>query len=187
MAFKYYWVNVGGHWIKRYPQGRPTNAQRIQAYYDGIKGARNAQPHLTEEQLAALCDSIRRAWSRETCYPPMADNWTPENPSYGQCAVSALMIQTLAGGEILFNERLNHFWNRIHGIELDITRDQFAVGIDLTPAYPANRSDMLFSEAARQMQTPKRFEVLYDRAYTHELWEILRTDPALSKIVEPAR
>jgi hypothetical protein len=43
--------------------------------------------------------ALRAAWSRETSEDP--DEWSPANPSRGQCAVTALVIRELLGGEIL--------------------------------------------------------------------------------------
>jgi uncharacterized protein (DUF952 family) len=78
---------------------------------------------------------IRASWSRETCDPVDFAVWSPENPSRGQCAVTALVVQDLCGGELLLAEvhfrdgsrQGLHYWNRLGGgVELDLTRAQFA-------------------------------------------------------------
>ena len=66
------------------------------------------------------------AWSRETSSDPV--NWSDSNPAYGQCAVSALVIQSVMGGDLLRAKvgSVSHYWNRLScGIELDVTRGQF--------------------------------------------------------------
>jgi hypothetical protein len=71
-----------------------------------------------------LEDRIRAAWCAETC----AGEWTPERPSTGQCAVTALVVQDVYGGELLraLVDGQSHYWNRLPGgDELDLTRDQF--------------------------------------------------------------
>lgn len=79
-----------------------------------------------EFRLGRLARTLREAWSGETS----ADgNWSPERPSLGQCAVTALVLQDHLGGELLRAEvdGVSHYWNRLpDGTEIDLTRDQFA-------------------------------------------------------------
>lgn len=75
--------------------------------------------------IEALSRAIRAAWSAETSF---ADDWDPEHPSVGQCAVTALVIQDFFGGDLLRSEvgGVSHYWNRLpDGSEVDLTRDQF--------------------------------------------------------------
>jgi hypothetical protein len=84
--------------------------------------------------LADIENVIRSSWSLETCDPVDAPLWTAEAPARGQCAVTALVLQELLGGDLLMSEvwRVDgsrqgvHYWNRLAGgMELDITREQF--------------------------------------------------------------
>jgi hypothetical protein len=85
----------------------------------------------TREGLEA---AIRASWSLETCDPTDVSVWTPSNPSRGQCAVTALVIHDVIGGELLEAEVHNQdgsrqgfqYWNRLAGVDLDLTRDQFS-------------------------------------------------------------
>jgi hypothetical protein len=78
--------------------------------------------------------AIRAAWGRDTSDDP--DEWSEENPARGQCAVTALLIRELLGGEILVANVLRdgrrvdrHAWNRLpSGLTLDLTREQFTNG-----------------------------------------------------------
>ncbi len=72
-------------------------------------------------------ECVRRAlyesWSLQT-----ARQWTKERPFDGQCNVTAAVIADLFGGEILctpWNERTDHYYNRIDGKNFDLTDDQF--------------------------------------------------------------
>jgi uncharacterized protein (DUF952 family) len=85
--------------------------------------------------LADIERVVRASWSRETCDPVDADAWSPENPARGQCAVTALVVQDLCGGELMLAEvhyrngsrQGVHYWNRLgEGVELDVTREQFS-------------------------------------------------------------
>jgi GNAT superfamily N-acetyltransferase len=81
--------------------------------------------------LAGLEAAIRGSWSRETSADP--DEWSPENPARGQCDVTAMLVRSYLGGEILVANVLHegrrverHAWNRLpSGVTIDLTRDQF--------------------------------------------------------------
>ena len=83
--------------------------------------------------LEAVLPAIRASWSLETCDPTDAAEWTPANPSRGQCAVTALFVHDLFGGQLLEAEVLFgdgsrqgfHYWNRLAGGDVDLTREQF--------------------------------------------------------------
>jgi hypothetical protein len=83
--------------------------------------------------LDALRDAITASWCLETCDPTDAAEWAPTNPSLGQCAVTALVVHDFFGGELLEAEVffLNgsrqgfHYWNRLAGGDVDLTREQF--------------------------------------------------------------
>jgi hypothetical protein len=84
--------------------------------------------------LEVLQAAIRASWSLETCDPTDAARWTPANPSLGQCAVTALVVHDLLGGQLLEAEVRHddgsrqgfHYWNRLAGVDIDLTREQFA-------------------------------------------------------------
>ncbi|HEY5318492.1 MAG TPA: hypothetical protein VIJ20_10955 [Solirubrobacteraceae bacterium] len=87
--------------------------------------------------LAQIDELVRSCWSLETCDPADAADWSPEEPSRGQCGVTALVLQDLLGGELLLAEVRRedgsrqglHYWNRLGGgVEIDLTRDQFSCG-----------------------------------------------------------
>jgi hypothetical protein len=94
--------------------------------------------------LPALADveqALRASWSMETSDDP--DGWTPENPALGQCAVSALVIRALYGGDIVIATVLDregnptpdgHAWNVLpSGEQVDFAFDQFLDGEGLGP------------------------------------------------------
>jgi hypothetical protein len=87
-------------------------------------------PDLT---FGAVEAAIRASWGIDTCDPVDVPNWTPDNPSSGQCAVTALVVRDLVGGQLLEAEVLYddgsrqgfHYWNRLAGFDVDLTREQF--------------------------------------------------------------
>ncbi|MDO8574807.1 MAG: hypothetical protein Q7R61_00820 [bacterium] len=83
-------------------------------------------PEQFKELLPSICD-------KETSSDP--DNWTPENPLWGHCAVVSLVAQNLFGGELLrgslmevpgFEHMRSHYWNKLadRSVE-DFTKPQF--------------------------------------------------------------
>ena len=58
--------------------------------------------------------------------------WDPQNPFQGHCAVVALLVQDVLGGQILWASLEgtkwsgNHYWNLLpNGEEIDFTQNQF--------------------------------------------------------------
>ncbi len=68
---------------------------------------------------------FKKAWTKETCYPGSKDKWSEKIPEIGQCAITALIIQDLFGGDIVKNDKLHHYFNFIDMETLDFTKWQF--------------------------------------------------------------
>lgn len=106
-----------------------------------------------------LHERLNRAWSRETSVDP--DVWTPDNPTYGHCAVAALVVQDELGGDLLRCPIPggSHYWNRLpNGCELDVTAGQFGRPIDRVGVEVRSREYMLSSPA-----TAARYEALREK------------------------
>lgn len=84
--------------------------------------------------------AIENAWDASTSAD--GDTWDETNPAYGQCAVTALLVQDLMGGDIVWrdaviddpgteneyfeeDEHVSHYFNEVDGEEIDLTRQQF--------------------------------------------------------------
>jgi len=75
------------------------------------------------------------AWSRATSADPQG--WTRKNPAWGQCAVTALLIQDACGGTLVRTNAytpgndapIGHYFVRMaDGVHIDLTRNQFPEG-----------------------------------------------------------
>ncbi len=82
--------------------------------------------------LAAVEAAVRSAFARDTCSPDDLPTWTADNASRGHCAVAALTLHDLFGGDLLLAtvhrhgvQTGYHWWNRLAGLDIDLTRDQF--------------------------------------------------------------
>jgi hypothetical protein len=115
--------------------------------------------------LAQIEDAIRASWGPDTA--DKDDGWTPDNPSRGQCDVTSLVVQDIFGGELLAagvfrdGERVeSHMWNRLPGgLELDLTRDQFAGG------------EVIGESSVRER--PSEFEREHPRYHRYEAYLVL--------------
>lgn len=75
---------------------------------------------------AEISSAISSSWERGTSFDP--SGWSKSNPAWGQCAVSALVVQDLLGGDLLVGKvnGIDHYWNVLpNKRELDFTRQQF--------------------------------------------------------------
>lgn len=75
-----------------------------------------------------LQEAIRKSWGIDTAYKDDIPKWSTDNPAVGQCAVTALIIHDFFGGQIysgMSQDGIVHYWNKIHGLKIDLTRDQF--------------------------------------------------------------
>lgn len=83
--------------------------------------------------------ALRANWTRETSDDP--DKWSEENRALGQCAVSALVVRAIYGGDIVIATVLDrdgertpdgHAWNVLpSGERVDLSFDQFLDGEQL--------------------------------------------------------
>lgn len=80
-------------------------------------------------ERSAVIEAIRSSWCADT----MAEgDWNADNPSRGQCEPSSFVAWRCLGGDLVLGRVLvggeqleHHYWNRIDGDDLDVTREQF--------------------------------------------------------------
>ena len=110
---------------------------------------------------------IRSSWDARTASPGCAASWSALNPSQGQCAVTALLVQDIWGGQLIrtvVEGQSSHYYNLLpDGRELDLTRGQFPPGTVVPPGRPVERYYVLESEGAVRARTADRYRVLKAR------------------------
>ena len=108
-----------------------------------------AGKRLTVEDLEKALEAV---WSRDTSADPAA--WSDQNRAWGQCAVTALIVQDYLGGDLRRGEvgSVSHYWNVLPaGDELDLTRHQFTDDVDIANIEPRTREYVLsHPETARR-------------------------------------
>ena len=93
--------------------------------------------HPLEELFAVL----EQCWDQETAYPSCQEEWVPEDPSFGQCAITAMLVHDMFGGtihKIRGDGGGTHYFNRLNGKYVDLTREQFDL-YNLPVAYEPNQ------------------------------------------------
>ena len=91
--------------------------------------------------LEQLHHKLKKAWCAATSSDPA--QWNARKPAYGQCAVTACLVQDHFGGEIVWSQvtekdgsKISHYFNKINGNEIDLTRDQFSREAVFSPTQP---------------------------------------------------
>jgi hypothetical protein len=119
-----------------------------------------AQQHAVAAATLSEAEAvIRGAWARDTSDDP--DEWSEANPARGQCAVTALLVRELFGGDILVANVLRqgrrverHAWNRLpSGVTIDLTREQFVNGESF--GEPAVEEPVLLDRNPERYATPR--------------------------------
>lgn len=122
---------------------------------------------MDENRFALIKAVIMRAWAKETASPLNQENWTEENPSLGQCAVTALLVHETMGGYIMRTVVPglgSHYYNVLpDGSVCDLTRGQFPPGTIVPSGEAVEREGVLGSERAKAARTQERYALLVSR------------------------
>ncbi|MFY9462114.1 MAG: hypothetical protein WAP51_02840 [Candidatus Sungiibacteriota bacterium] len=122
-----------------------------------------------EALIAVLKKSFADCWSRETSLDE--EGWTPENPSYGHCAIASLIAQRVLGGELLrydlkgtpFEHMRSHYMNRLpDGTIVDFTEAQFGVSVPVLPE-PVVRKREEVLDPVKYPKTVERYKLCSKR------------------------
>lgn len=127
------------------------------------KGLQKRAPiHRVNENLVPkdyedIAAAFKEAWGADTSTD---ENWSPENPELGQCAVTALVVQDGYGGKLKrgLANGVSHYWNEINGEVIDLTRAQFLEPIEITDESERERDYVLSYPA-----TVARYNILKER------------------------
>lgn len=115
--------------------------------------------------VSDLCDmyeKLKEIWSAETCPPRMRHKWTSNNPSLGQCSITAFLVQDYFGGDvygILRNGGNYHCYNVINGCTFDLTSEQFGDEILDYSGNPLQNREIHFKTEKKRL----RYELLKNR------------------------
>lgn len=120
------------------------------------------------EQKLHIFSQIEKTWCKETAHPAYQDKWSPENPSCGQCYITAQVIYDFYGGQIAKMKvgRNSHYFNILpNDLIIDLTSPQFGKDIDYSK-YSICKSGFTSSEAYNRYQQILKEIVLDKNAIT---------------------
>lgn len=75
-----------------------------------------------------LYNTLLNIWCEYSCTPRLRHIWTPDNPTLGQCSITAFLAQDIFGGKVLGVSRPDgtyHCFNQVQNIIFDLTSEQF--------------------------------------------------------------
>lgn len=75
-----------------------------------------------------LYDALLPLWSADTCAPRMRAGWSGDNPTLGQCSITAFLAQDIFGGQVFgvpLGDGNYHCYNVVDGCVFDLTSEQF--------------------------------------------------------------
>ena len=104
-------------------------------------------------------DLLSECWSAETCAPRMRSEWSPENRTYGQCSITAFLLQDIYGGEVYgvpLEDGNFHCYNKAGGCVFDLTSEQFGENMLDYSGCPEQFREIHFAKEEKRL----RYELL---------------------------
>jgi hypothetical protein len=112
-------------------------------------------------------DRLKKVWSADTCAPRMRQDWSPENPTLGQCSITAFLMQDIYGGKVFgvpLPDGNYHCFNIIGDCVFDLTSEQFqGVPLNYTDC-PEQSRETHFAKEEKRL----RYELLKQRLLTDD-------------------
>lgn len=130
--------------------------------YGYLKRRKAGHPSL--QTLDDLYNILRKAWCKETAYRSCQAEWIVSDLSYGQCAITAMLVYDMFGGtihRIRNNNGGTHYFNRIDGHYIDLTREQFDLYNIPVNYEPNEEMDRKF--CGKNADTANRYRLLIRR------------------------
>ena len=144
-----------------------TNSGRFISYYGRehtLDIQRQDGNNSTISTINQLFNVLLNVWCKETTYPSCQKDYDYDNdPTYGQCAITATLVYDLFGGTIhklKVNVGGTHYFNKINGHYIDLTSDQFDL-YDIPLEYVPN--EVVPREyCEKNADTKRRYQLLVD-------------------------
>lgn len=140
---------------------------KLRVRYQGDDFATMRRQKEGNEKLQTLDDLynvLRKSWCKETAYPSSQVDWEESDPSYGQCAITAMLVHDMFGGtihRIRIEGGGTHYFNYIDGHYIDLTREQFDL-YDMPIQYEPNEK-MSREYCGKNANTKSRYDMLIKR------------------------
>ena len=113
-----------------------------------------------------LYDALSGLWCAQTCAPRMRDRWSPENPTLGQCSITAFLAQDIFGGKVYgvpLKDGGFHCFNVVDGVAFDLTSEQFGDGRLTYDDKPEQFREVHFAREEKRLRYEALKRALADR------------------------
>lgn len=122
--------------------------------------------HSLDELFIVLLE----CWCKETAYPSCQAEYDYDNdPTYGQCAITATLVHDIFGGSIhkvTVSGGGTHYFNKIENQYIDLTSDQFTL-YNIPLSYEPN--ELVPREyCGKNADTLNRFNLLVQRVKNYK-------------------
>lgn len=159
-------------WYQEYVHGPQASHLCCRAFRPRSLHGRDTLDYMAIVPLEALRQAIRSAWSADTS---ATTAWTDSNPSKGQCAVTACVVNDHLGGDILHTtatlpsgDTVSHYFNLIDGRPVDLTSEQFPEHTQFTEPAPKTKGFASTREFCLSYEhTKQRYDLLRARVAEH--------------------
>ena len=102
-----------------------------------------------------LYDLLSDLWCAETCAPRLRDDWSEENPTLGQCSITAFLAQDIFGGKVYGILRPGgnyHCYNVIGESVFDLTSEQFGDEVLRYEGNPEQHREVHFAKEEKRLR-----------------------------------
>ena len=113
------------------------------------------------DETLSIYDRLSHIWAADTCAPRMRDRWTKDDPTLGQCSITAFLVQDILGGRVYGIELPDgnyHCFNVVDGVVFDLTSEQFDQTLDYEDCVEQFREDHF-----RKQEKKERYLLLKER------------------------
>ena len=125
-------------------------------------GCENGRVQLSQGAIRTpddLYNALKPLWCADTCAPRMRDRWSADNPTLGQCSITAFLAQDIFGGRVWgvpLEDGNFHSFNAVGDCVFDLTSEQFeGKELDYSLRYEQLRHDHFMKPGKRD-----RYEML---------------------------
>mgnify|MGYP001558468168 CR=1 FL=1 len=119
---------------------------------------------LSKGEFKKIEKAFKKAWSRETTFADVYDEWSQENKAFGQCLVTAAIINDLYGGRLIYDKNNKHYWNELpDGSEQDFSRCQFKDERIFSVTKYKTKEEALYDDYGIKRNTAKRYRLLIQK------------------------
>ena len=103
-------------------------------------------------------DLLCSVWAADTCAPRMRPDWSPDNPTFGQCSVTAFLMQDFYGGKVYgvpLEDGNFHCFNVVGETAFDLTSGQFGDTVLCYVNCPEQFREIHFAKEEKRLRYEK--------------------------------